>query len=257
MKYDLIDKYGEYLNDMYTSDTARTYRARVDFLLEGQYLISNVKDINLDKVIDKLSKVKHKNHFSQYKNALLHLYEFEGAAFPVQYMDKIKELENKTKKKYRNMRTVDFKEVSKTINYMKNKKIKLSYQTMINTGLRVSELSQIAPKDCLLSPEAITLNFVGKGGNSEQVKILKTDDKELFKNVTELIQNTEPNKKVFYSSNYLQQLAKQHGFKCHDLRRACAKIEYKKTKSKKEVQKKLRHTSMKNTNKYLNSKIKL
>lgn len=255
--YDVLDKYGAYLSDIYTSDTTRAYRARVGVLLEGQYLINKVQDIDLEKVITKLSKIKYKNHFSQYKNALLHLYEFEGVAFPPEYLDKIKELESKTKKKYRKMKVVDFKKVSSIINHMRNKKLKLSYQTMIHTGLRVFELSQIKPKDCLLSPEDITLSFVGKGGNPEQVKLYKSDNKKVFEDLTILIQNTKGNKNVFYSSNYLQQKAKEKGFKCHDLRRAFAKQEYKKTGSKKEVQEKLRHTSIKNTNKYINSKIKL
>ena len=257
MLYDVLDKYDEYLNDIYTSDTTRTYHARVSCLLKGQYLINNVKDIDLEKVIDKLKEVKYKNHFSQCKNALIHLYEFEGVAFPVQYMDKIKGLESQTKKKYRKMKVVYYGELKKKIEYIRNKKLKLSYQTMLNTGLRVFELSQILKEECLISSEVMTFHFIGKGGHHEKIELYKKDNIKLFEDLKELIENTQDHKRVFYSVSYLQIQAKKHAFTCHDLRRSFAKIEYKKTKSKKHVKEKLRHTSMKNTNIYINSKIKL
>lgn len=257
MKYDVLQNYQEYLKKNNTNDTARVYYNRIDSLLEGQYLINNVNDIDLEKVIDKLKEVKYKNHFSQCKNALIHLYEFEGVAFPVQYMDKIKELESQTKKKYRKMKVVYYGELKKKIDYIRNKKLKLSYQTMLNTGLRIFELSQILKEECLISSELITFHFTGKGGHREKVELYKKDNIKLFEDLKELIENTQDNKRVFYSVSYLQNQAKKHGFTCHDLRRTYAKLEYKKTKSKKHVKEKLRHTSIKNTNIYINSKIKL
>ena len=62
---------------------------------------------------------------------------------------------------------------------------------------------------------------------------------------------------MFYSAIYLQKEAQRLGITCHNLRRAYAKLEYKKTKSRENVRKKLRHTNIKTTNIYLRSKIKV
>jgi len=126
---------------------------------------------------------------------------------------------------------------------------------MLATGLRVSELSQITKKACLITNDRIIFSFIGKGGNEEEVFLNKQDDPKLYIAVKELIESSD--KKVFYSAIYLQTKAKELGFKCHDLRRAMAKLEYRKSKSKNVVMKKLRHSSMKNTNIYIKSKVKL
>jgi len=77
----------------------------------------------------------------------------------------------------------------------------------------------------------------------------------VYQRVREQIENTPPDNKLFYSAIYLQNKAKKLGFKCHDLRRACAKLEYRKSKSKDEVMKKLRHSTPKTTDIYLKSRI--
>ena len=68
-----------------------------------------------------------------------------------------------------------------------------------------------------------------------------------------MAESIKPNDRVFYSVATLQKEAKKLGFKCHDLRRICAKDEYKKTKSKWKVKEKLGHEKMSNTKIYLKS----
>lgn len=256
MRYGLLSRYREYLKKIYTEETARVYAKRLAFLLDGQYLINSACDIDFKKVIDRFETIKHKNYFSQCKNALLHFCEFQNTSLNKEYLNKIMELEHSTKKKYRKLKTIDFKSISQAINHLKNDKLKLSYLTMLATGLRVSEISQIMGENCVVDNSQLTFKFIGKGGKKEKVVLTKDDNIRLFENLVEHINNTKIDKKLFYSSTYLQEKANELGFRCHDLRRIFAQLEYKKSKSKEKVMKKLRHKNLKTTNKYLSWRIK-
>lgn len=255
MKYDVLEEYKSYLLTIaqLSRETARTYYNRIDILLED----CNTDNFDIDKILDKLKEVKYKNHFSQYKNAFLYFLQFQNINLDTQSIHKIKELEHNTQKKYRKLKESDFKIVKNKINHLKNRKLKLSYQVLSATGLRVSELAQIQKKECTIEEDTITMHFTAKGGNKDEVVLRREENEKLFCDLRDFIKNLEDRKKIFYSANYLQQKAKQYNFNCHDLRRACAKIEYQKTKSKKAVKEKLRHKSIKATNIYLNSKVKI
>lgn len=108
-------------------------------------------------------KITYKNHFSQSKNALLHFLAFLNISISDEHLKQIENLEKNTRKKYRKLEQADFKEIDKKIKYLKNKKLKLSYQVMIETSLRVFEVAQITPSDCLISNDEIHLSFIGKG----------------------------------------------------------------------------------------------
>lgn len=254
MKYDVLADYKTFLLGLGLSrETVRTYYNRLDILLKEQ----NIARIDIEKILDELKEVKYKNYFSQYKNALLYFLEFQNIVLDARSINKIEELEQNTRKKYRKLKESDFRVIKNKINHLKNKKLKLSYQVLSATGLRVSELAQIGKESCLVEEDTITLSFIAKGSNKEEVVLKREDNEKLFCDLQKLIESTASNKKLFYSANYLQQKAKQYGFTCHDLRRACAKVEYKRTKSKNKVKEKLRHKSIKTTNLYLNSKIKI
>lgn len=237
--------------------TARTYYIRLDNLLQGQNPLEPIPNFDITKVIQNLSKIKYKNHFSQSKNAFLYFCEFQDIHISDKDMDVIYKLEQATKKKHRQLESIELAEVKSKIDKLANGKLKLSYQTMLRTGLRVSELAQIKPQDCKITDDNISMYFIGKGGKQENTAIYKNDYPELYQKLKTQIENISSNKNLFYSAIYLQTNAKKLGFKCLDLRRAFAKIEYKKSKSKREVQKKLRHTNIKNTNIYIKSKIKI
>lgn len=255
MKYDVISAYRKYLEKTYRPTTTRTYTNRLESLLKDQSVLNFDEQLDIDKMIQHLSKIKYKNEFSQYKNALLKFLEFKHITLEQEQLNQIEQLEKSTQKKYRRKKFADYKTVDKTIKHIRNQKLKLSYQTMMASGLRVFELSQIRRDDCIITNDFIRMYFVGKGGVEESVIILKAENRLLYENLTELISNTEFSKKVFYSSNYLQRKAKEYNFQCHDLRRIYSKVEYKKTKSKKDVQEKMRHTNEKTTNIYLKSNI--
>lgn len=256
MKYDILSDFRSYLLAVVglSHETTRTYCNRIDKLIDTQ----NVDNLNISLIINKLSKMKYKNHFSQSKNALLYFLKFLHIAITNEDKEHIETLEKNLHKKYRKLKEVDFKVINNKIKYIRNKKLKLNYQVMLEMALRVSELAQIQKKDCILKEDTITMSLSARGGNKEEVVLKRSDNNEkLFHDLQELIQKTNDNNKVFYSANYLQQKAKSLGFTCSDLRRASARIEYKKTKSKKAVQKKLRHKNIKATNTCLKSKVKI
>jgi len=269
MKYDVLERYKRFLEQQGNGvrrlrpSTVDTYYKKMAKLLEGQYLITGGSDVDISKVIEQLSMIEYKNYFSQSKNALKYFLDCYQMTLEPDQQEAIKELENNTKKKYRKLKTVEYKKVKATIDRLKNKKLKLCFSILIATGLRVSELSGIKVSDCTIcddcSNEKIQLTFLGKGGKVEKVFIYKADSPNIYGELEYIIKcsSNKKNEKMFYSANYLQRKAKEYGFSCHDLRRIYAKLEYKKTKSKEAVQKGLRHTKRKTTNLYLNSPIKL
>lgn len=258
MMYDVLENYRLFLlKQTLRPETARTYTNRLEHLLSGQSLINTVEQLDMQKVFDNLSQIKYKNAFSQSKNALLYFLTSQNISLDEKYTKQLSELEKDTYKKYRKLHKREFKTIDSTIKHLKNEKLKLSYQVMLQTGLRVSELSQITPRKTTIKDHEICFYFTGKGGHEETVKVLKEENAKLYQCLREKIETTKGDTKLFYSANYLQSNAKKLGFTCHDLRRAFAKMEYQKTKSKDRVREKLRHTSKKTTELYLKSKIKM
>lgn len=255
MLYDVLDGYKQYLELSYSPETVRTYCNRLKLLFVGQSILNTIEQLDIQKILDNLSCIKHKNEFSQSKNAFLHFLKYENILLSDEQLRQLKILESKTHKKYKKKKVINYKKIDQTIKHLKNKKLKLCYQILLTTGLRVSELSQITKNDCTVSTDKVIFSFTGKGGKQEKASVSKEDNTKLFAELKEHISTVQTSEKVFYCSNYLQAQAKKLNFQCHDLRRICAKLEYKKTRSKEEVKKKLRHDSVKSTNIYLRSKI--
>lgn len=257
MMYNLLRLYQSHLEESYSKETARTYTQRLTALFVGQSLTDTLARFDIDKALDNLSRIKYKNHFAQAKNALLHFCEFQNIPLEGAHLETIALIEKKTKRKYRKQKPYAFKRVQNTINHLRNQKLKLSYQTLLKTGLRVSELAQITPSDCLMSADEISFSFLGKGKKQERVTVYRAEDKLFFARLKNIIDQTGKTTKVFYSADHLHKKAKEYGFKCHDLRRVYAKREYQKTKSKSHVKAKLRHANIRTTNIYLRSRIKI
>ena len=265
MKYTILKEYKKYLrlSDL-AKTTVDTYYNKMNQLLDGQNYITSGDDVDMVKVLDQLSAIKYKNYFSQSKNALFYFLSCFGLALTDEEVTLIDGLEEKTKKKYRKLKETNYKRINATIQRLKNKKLKLCFLVILETGLRVSELSQIKANDCFIfnerneKNEKIQFNFIGKGGKAEIAYIDKEITPKLYQELESLIKNNDdPEKKLFYSMNYLQGKATKYGFTCHELRRISSKLEYQRTKSRQQVKEKLRHVKLKTTNRYLNSRIKM
>lgn len=226
-------------------------------LLEGQPVNDTAKRLDVEKVIERLAELTHKNEFSQAKSALLHFCEFQNIPLSFEDVKRIEQMQSNARKKYRKLKAVDYITIDNKIKHLKNERLKLSFQALVATGLRVSELAQITPAHCVVTDERLAFRFIAKGGKENTTIVFKSEYPEFYGRLKEWITHTNPQKKMFYSAGYLQKQAQKLGFTCHDLRRACAKLEYQKSHSKKEVQEKLRHTNTKTTNIYLNSKVNI
>lgn len=257
MKYDVLEKYKKFLSTKFRLTTVNTYYNRMDNLLEGQDLLTPLENLDMEMVFNNLTNIKYKNYFSQSKNALLYFLMFYNIPLDKSFQNKIEELEKKLVRKNRKLVGVQYSDVKNRINHIRNRKLRLCYQVMLSTGLRVSELSQIKKSDCIITDTEIIFCFTGKGGRKEQSILTKQEYSNVYRNLIMAIENIPDDKKVFYSSNYLQQSCEGLGFHCHDLRRLYAKLECQKTKSKEKTKEKLRHTDMRTTEIYLNSKVKL
>lgn len=253
-KYNTLDEYHNFLLLTLAPSTAKTYLKGIDYLLKDQFFL-DYNEIDYDLVIQKLDNLKHRNEFSKYKNTLFYFCQFINHDLDDNQLEKLEESKLTKLKKYRKLKPRKLSEIKKSISYIKDKKLKLSFEIMLITGLRVSELVQIKKEDCKLLENTFELSFIGKGQCPETVIIYKKDNPKLFNNLRNFIADIETNKKLFYSASYLQSKAKEKGFACHDLRRANAKLKYKDTKDKNKVMKQLRHQNLKTTEIYLKSKI--
>lgn len=251
MKYDLLDAYKIYLAQFYRPSTVETYYKILASLFVGDMICFPFQEIDVDATIENLSKIKYKNPFSQAKNALLHFLEFKNIPLSAEQKHRIDKLESQTQKRYRKKREIDACYIEKRIKYIKNKKLKVCFQMMLYTGLRVCELSSIRKEDVFLFLDKINFIFRAKGGKWETISLFEAGKEIFYRDILALVEATNEGERVFYSPNYLQSKAKELGFTCHDLRRIYAKEEYAKTKSITEVQKSLRHTSLKTTKIYL------
>lgn len=262
MKYNLLSNYKLFLASLgLRPNTVKTYYNRIAKLLEGHYLMNDCSKIDVSSLISNLAHIHYKNHFSQSKNALLYFCKCYHIDITNKQLKDIEKLQQRTNKKYRKLTKVEYPKIKRTIGHLKNKKLKVSYLTMMETGLRVSELSQIKIEDCHICDEEIRFCFVGKGGKKAFSTINKNDNTHLYVCLKDTIlyyrDKGLDSKKLFYSSQYLQKKAKIYGFSCLDLRRISAKLEYKKSKSKNQVKEKLRHAKIKTTDIYLNSPVKI
>ena len=255
MKYNELNRFEDFLIGEYTATTAATYKKAMDFLLQDQYLF-DCHNLDVEKVIHKLKTIKYKNQYSKYKNAFLKFCLFLDIKLDEKTRNELDLLNAEKIKKRRKLIPVELDNILNRLKIMKDKKLRYSFETMLNTGLRVSELSQIKKEDCIIEKNTIVFNFTGKGGKKEKVIFYSNQDQRLFIALKTLIENTKGNK-VFYSVNYLQKKANENGFCCHDLRRAYAKINYKKHHDINQTKTALRHKDIKNTRIYVNSKVKI
>ncbi len=189
------------------NESIKTYKKIYD-----KYLKSKMNKVEFVETLET------RNQISKFKNSLKHF-------------DKLNNVESKEIKKIyysrpkRKAITKDQFKVKSfwmSINNSRNKKHKLPFRLSILSGLRISELSNLRKEDItLLEDGRIKINVInGKGGKSRTVTTIM-QDKYLYDNIKELLENKKDSDKAFYSKNYLHEIAKKHNFTNHDLRKTC------------------------------------
>lgn len=232
---------------------AVTYKECVDYLLSDQNFLY-IKDIDIQNVIEKLKRMKYKGQYSKYKNAFLQYCQFANITVSNQQKLELKLSTLDKKKKYRSLPERRLSDIEKKINHTKDDKLRMSFQTLLVTALRITELSNINKDNCTINDDSIVFEVDTKGQRKALVTIFKKDNPILYENLVSLINKTKSSK-VFYSAKYIQSKAKEKGFSCHDLRRARAKLIYREYKNLNEVMEKLNHKNKQTSKIYVNSKI--
>ena len=140
----------------------------------------------------------------------------------------------------------------------KDPKIKVPLLLQIESGLRISEISNLRKKDITMRKGNIWLYVApGKTKESRYVKVLKNP--KLYKELEEYLKNYEDGSMVFVYYELLQTYLLGKGGRTHDLRRYNARKRYimhrKAGKGKREsaelVAKQLGHQKLENTKRYL------
>ena len=215
------------------------------------------KKIDVSAVLEQLNAIKYKNQYSKYKNAFLKFCDFLDIELDSKTKQTLEFMHGEKKKKYRKLKHVKLCDIKNHLRVMKDQKLRLSYEAMLRTGLRVSELCQLKKVDCLIQQGSIIFSFIGKGGAIEKAVIVEATDKRFFDDLLSLIEKTRDGDKLFYSPAYLQAKAREKNFACHDLRRVFSKLTYRDCKNINTTMKLLRHSKLKHTQIYLNSKVEI
>lgn len=238
------------------NETKRIYLSRLNKFVFSKN-VNSIDKINVEKIIEELQS-ENKTYISQTKNALKLLYRANDEFFFNNDIEKLQETAPKQRKKPE--QPLKLSKVNRKINAIRNKKMKLAYRLQEMSGLRISEIADLRKQDIKFCENNRLAIYVkdGKGGKQRYIKTL--DDKYLYKELKEFMDNTDK-EKLFYSDRYMQQKARQLEFHTHDLRKVNAKILYDRIPENKEktietIQKILGHKpGTKTVYKYLNRDI--
>lgn len=254
-KYDVLHEFKERLGrEEGLSDNTKLQYYKFTKKVLQDLNFSNPEDIQPEQVLMNVSKLKTKNDVSAAKRGL----EFFSSYYPeFQLHSQIKEVSlKKRNRKKRTWQPLDLNAVKKTINALHDEKLRLAYRSMLETGMRVSEVECLRKKDIKIDGNTIRfyLQHTKKGCEDE---VFCSSD-YLATKLTSYLEKFEEEEKLFYSKSMMMKKAGEHGFECHDLRRAYAKNEYRSARQSVNsyeavdiVRDKLRHESCRTTKKYL------
>ena len=258
---ELIEVYREQLKgEELRNTTKEKYINSLDrFLTKIYSRETGIEKINSEDLLSELKKIKMRSETSAVVNGLRRLKN--NISIPDEKEIK-KSIKSKTVKLRENDEGKELKKIMKKINVLRDKKLKFGYRLALVSGLRVFELADLEKKNIQLTDEGIKINVLnGKGGKNDTINCLR--DNFLENSLKEYLQSVNE-EKVFYKKDYIMHQALEHGFECHDLRRAFSKLVYKEKKKEVgdykaniEVQIAMRHTKFSTTKIYLNSKIKV
>lgn len=117
---------------------------------------------------------------------------------------------------------IEIDRIQRAVNQMSNKKLKMAYRLIMVSGLRISEVADLEPRDIeFLDKYKIRVHVRnGKGGKERYVTT--TGDRYLYEGLEAHKKPTEAGDKLFYGEAYMRKKAYELDFEPHDLRRAYA-----------------------------------
>jgi integrase/recombinase XerD len=233
--------------DVKNKNSRKTYIYELEKAFKNQEF-SDLEQFDYQKLRDYVKTIKNKKSASNLKTALD---KFSNVFSDFKYKENEKflseQVSNKSKRRLTKREKMNMSKTFKNINFMQNDKERLAFRTILDTGLRIDELSNLKKKDVKIEDGKLYVN-VEKGKHNKKRVVEALGDEYLKKSLIEYIKKLNDEDKLFYSKGHLQNIATKKNFESHDLRRAFAKVLYKKVLSEKgrneaikEVQKRLGH----------------
>lgn len=257
MKYDVLYGFEGYLKQKYCANTAKKYYQEVKKIFEDMQFDS-LGEIDTKMVGHKIRLIHQQGRFSAAKQGLIALHDYDRSFILPD--EKVWEDAPKFNRCKSRGQEIHVDKNFRTINQISDKKLKLGYRLMLISGLRVSEVAGLEKEDILIREDGgIGLHIRnGKGGKTGDVVCMK--DGYVAEYLAELLDSTDPGRKVFYAASTMEKEAANLGMECHDLRRIYSKHRLRelieeeamsKGKAHQIVQKELRHENGKTTDLYL------
>ena len=137
MKYDILNNYKAYLQANLNKNTAKTYYSAVNKVFDG-IDFNDLREVSETKILDRIKNLKSKNQVSAAKNGLKYL-QVVNNHLQMPSDAQIAEI-SKHKRNYVKSRgkAVDYDQMLRKVNVLKNEKLKLAYRLAGISGLRVS-----------------------------------------------------------------------------------------------------------------------
>lgn len=225
MKYDILNRFKEYLEVDHNKNTAKRYYSAVNTLFQGLQFDS-LDQIQQEDIESRIRGLKTKNEVSAAKNGLKNLYQMD-ATLPLPDQEYFQGVS----KKKRNIRKnkgekVYLDTVKRKVNQIQNDKLRLSYRLAMISGARVSELADLEKQNIVFQDGEITVNIIdGKGGKDRIIKC--SPDPYVYEKLQEYLKDYDPEDNLFYSESYMREKAWQLDLEMHDFRRIFAVLERK------------------------------
>ncbi|MEN8904455.1 MAG: site-specific integrase [Clostridiales bacterium] len=250
-------------NKISNKNTMEAYLYEIRKAFKNQEF-SNLKDFDYKKLKNHTENIINKRSASTLKCSL----KLFSNVFPEFKFNENKEFFEEQISKKSNHRTTRFSKMNmlktfKNINFIKDDKKRLAYRTILATGLRIDELSNLKKKDITIKDDKVFV-FVEKGKYGKQRTVEALKDIYLKNSLNKFIENLDNDDRIFYSKKYSENIATKKRFMCHDLRRAFSQILLKdlldsgitKAEAIEELKKRLGHEEDSTTyKKYLSRKI--
>lgn len=258
MKYDILTPFRKFLNsEIKNKNTADRYYQAVNSLFRDAQF-DGLDSFTQADIEERLKKIKSANAYSAAKNGLLWLKRFDDNLQlpPQEFFKKSARGKRKTRTKPNGIIRGDT--VTRKINALRDKKLKLAYRLILASGLRVSEAAALEKGDIAIDGEEITINVRhGKGGSNGMVKC--RPDTYLADQLKTYLADMDTEERPFYAAETMIGHAGELGIECHDLRRMAAVLHRQESiaagmsreKANTAVQQFLRHTKFETTRRYL------